>query len=402
MRLPAGLATHLPGLLKRYLLAPILLGALLMFLVFKVVLPGTPGAAVQPAAKKVPPALKPQLTAETPLQAQMETYRLRDSEQEKHLKVLAQQVDGLRKQLDESEQARKREHAHTGEQDARRRAEFERLLAQHRQQEARKPVVPAAPPPKRHPEAVSAPLASLFELRTMRPERTSTRPLPPLANYDETAYLAIGCHAEVRMATGVMASSQLGGEHFGNPILFTITGTFHCPWKLGEPGMRPVPSGIDAAGCLGLGKAKADLASSRAQIMVEHLSCILPDGTAYEPPVKGFIVDRDGTQGLVGQVYTHDSAKIGKAFVAGMIQEASAAFGLAKSHILITDRGLSGQFPGQASTSTLQQIANYWLEQARALQPTLWVHAGSTGFLVLQQGLPLHGYPVTALVKGIL
>lgn len=258
---------------------------------------------------------------------------------------------------------------------------------------ARPPVVktlPVPPPP--------APAPATFELRTLEAKpRSQPRTLPPRADRAETAYLGTGCFARIKVVTGVMATSQLSGTTWGHPVLLSVTEAFDCPWLLGQPGEVPRRSQIPLQGCFMLGHAKADMSSSRAMVALDQLACVMPGGAFFEEPIKGYVTDADGTLGLVGTVHTHDSAKIAKAFLTGLIQEASAAFGLARSSFVVTG---TGQQPFQGTQTTLQQVANFYLEQARALLPTLWVPSKTPGYGVLQESVELPAYPVVAFLRG--
>jgi Skp family chaperone for outer membrane proteins len=393
----------LPGLVRQYpwlMLGVMILGAVFAWKAFA---PAIPRAAR--VATAAVPTLRPTVTTRDPLEKQMDDLRDENKAEHKAREALTKALKALEQKAEADTKAREEERAQAAQRLAQQQQQFEATLQQVRTATARErsatrsTPTPAVKLGTSTPVVVpSAPVGPMFELRTLRPEVRSgaSRPLPPLANQDETAYLAAGCLAEVTVVTGVMATSQLGGETWGHPVLFNVATAFHCPWRLGGPGQRPRPSGIELAGCFALGKAKADMSSSRAIIAVELLSCVFPDGSSYEVPIKGYAVDQDGTLGIVGELHTHDSAKLAKAFLTGLIQEASAAFGLAKSQLVIT--GTSGPQPFQGAQTTLQQVANFWLEQARALLPTLWVRSKTPAYLVLLEGLPLQGYPVVALV----
>src|SRR5262249_13114552 len=78
--------------------------------------------------------------------------------------------------------------------------------------------------------------SKLFEMRTLRPEHAQTRPMPPSANAAHIPYLPKACFAQVRIVGGVMATSQVSGDTWGNPVFVTLITPFTCPWMLGGPG----------------------------------------------------------------------------------------------------------------------------------------------------------------------
>ena len=63
----------------------------------------------------------------------------------------------------------------------------------------------------------------------------------------------------------------------------------------------PNDTEVPLEGCLMIGKATADLQSVRARVEAVSLSCVLPDGTSFERPVRGYFTGADGTLGVPGR-----------------------------------------------------------------------------------------------------
>ena len=63
----------------------------------------------------------------------------------------------------------------------------------------------------------------------------------------------------------------------------------------------PNDTEIPLEDCLLIGKATADISSVRARVEAVSLSCVLPDGTAFERQVKGYFTGQDGTLGVPGK-----------------------------------------------------------------------------------------------------
>jgi conjugal transfer pilus assembly protein TraB len=239
----------------------------------------------------------------------------------------------------------------------------------------------------------------LFEMRTLRPEHAQTRPMPPAANAADIPYLPKACFAQVRVVGGVMATSQVSGDTWGNPVFVTLMTPFTCPWMVGGPGLPPKPTRVELDGAFALGKGKADMSASRVQVLMEDLSVVLPTGHAHEQPIKAYLIGSDGRQGLPGKLERHESYYVMRAFMAGLIQEVGKLLAVAKSQVVFTSTGTQS-FGG--IESTLDKVATYWLEQARALSPTLTVESGETGYLVLLEGFAFPDYPTaTYLAKGL-
>ena len=61
-----------------------------------------------------------------------------------------------------------------------------------------------------------------------------------------------------------------------------------------------------------------------------------------------------------------------------------------------TQNGQVGETAGFSALATAAaQLSQFYLQQASQLLPTLWVESGTPARLVLQEGLPLEGFPTT-------
>lgn len=141
-----------------------------------------------------------------------------------------------------------------------------------------------------------------------------------------------------------------------------------------------------------------DLASERAYLRLEKLSCVLRDGTALEVPLKGFVAGEDGKAGLRGRVVSKQGQLIARALVAGVAS--GIGNGLAQSFTSLStstlgnvqniDPGNIAQF-GVANgfASALDRIAQWYLERANEVYPVLEVDAGRVVEVVLNEGLEL-------------
>ncbi len=236
-------------------------------------------------------------------------------------------------------------------------------------------------------------------LRSEKPASFAGPPPSPLRA--KTPFLPAGSFAEGRAITGVMATSRAGGAL---PVLFAVTKPFTGPFQLRGSGVNPQETALPIEGCFVMGKAAADLGSSRVIIQLDLLSCVFPDQAAFERPIKGFATGIDGTLGIVGRVETHDSAVIAKSFLTGLLAGASESFNLAKRTTLVTPLGgtintQNSQFGETAGFAALANAAahlsQFYLQQASQLLPTLWVESGTTARLVLLEGLELEGLPTT-------
>jgi len=387
----------------------LLSGGLLGWLVYWQLTPTTPVPRPVVAKAQAVPGLgveRPVLE-KTLLDVQKENAHLQGTLEE-HQRALRQMQQSL------TTAERDRQAAATAQEQR-----FEGLLKQAQQAvqqaQAAKPV-PAPPPrPQPRPAATVQPRAEApkqdggpqattggAKIRILRSDKAASfAGSPPSPLRAETPFLPAGSFAEGRAITGVMATSRAGGAL---PVLFAVTKPFTGPFQLQGSGMHPQETALPIEGCFIMGKAAADLGSSRVIIQLELLSCVFPDQAAFERPLKGFATGVDGTLGIVGRVETHESVVIAKSFLTGLLAGASESFNLAKRTTLVTPLGgtinaQQGQYGESAGFAALAnaaaQLSQFYLQQASQLLPTLWVESGTPARLVLQEGLALEGLPTT-------
>jgi conjugal transfer pilus assembly protein TraB len=298
---------------------------------------------------------------------------------------------------------------------------FEELLKRTQQaQQARQAPAPK-PPPKPQPKPAPAvsprpepppgdgtPVPERGpKIRILRSDKAASfAGPPPSVTRADTPFLPAGSYAEGRLVTGVFATSRQGGAL---PVLFAVTKAFQGPFQLRGPGLPPVSTALPIEGCLILGKAQADLASSRVIVQLDTLSCVFPDGATFERPLKGYAVGVDGTLGILGRLETRDSAYLARTFLTSLLAGAAEAFALAKRSILVTPLGgtlntQTGNVGETAGFSALAhaaaQLSQFYLSQAERLMPVLWSQAGTPARLVLQEGLSLDGLPTATLLSS--
>jgi len=78
----------------------------------------------------------------------------------------------------------------------------------------------------------------------------------------------------------------------------------------------------DIKKCFAVGWARGDLASERAYIRIDRMSCIAQDGTIWVAKGGNFgaVYGEDGKVGLIGRVVAKEGALLARALVAGFLQ----------------------------------------------------------------------------------
>jgi hypothetical protein len=202
----------------------------------------------------------------------------------------------------------------------------------------------------------------------------------------QVSYLPGGSMARSVLLTG--ADAPVGGKPF--PVLVALKEAFASPNSYSVP----------LKGCFALGKAEGNASSERADIQIVRMSCVLPDGKAFEQEVTGYLVGDDGKQGIPGKLVDKEGRKIAFAAIAGVGAGLARAFGQQQVTNVVTDSGaVTSTVTGDALTfglaSGAQGAANemqkYFQKQAERLFPVVEIDAGKNVTLVMLSGVKVSG-----------
>ncbi len=215
----------------------------------------------------------------------------------------------------------------------------------------------------------------------------------------QTSYLPGGSMARSVLLTG--ADAPVGGKPF--PVLLALKEAFASPNSYHVP----------LKGCFALGKAEGNASSERADIQIVRMSCVLPDGKAFEQEVTGYLVGEDGKQGIPGKLVDKEGRKIAFAAVAGVAAGLARAFGQQQVTNVVTDSGaITSTVTGDALTFGLAsgaqgaatELQRYFQKQAERLFPVVEIDAGKNVTLVMLSGIKVPGLEAankTNLRRGI-
>jgi hypothetical protein len=194
----------------------------------------------------------------------------------------------------------------------------------------------------------------------------------------QTSYLPGGSMARSLLLTGVDA--PVGGKPF--PVLLALKAAFASPNSYQVP----------LKGCFALGKAEGNASSERADIQIVRMSCVLPDGKAFEQEITGYLVGEDGKQGIPGKLVDKEGRKIAFAAVAGVAAGLARAFGQQQVTNVVTDSGaVTSTVTGDALTFGLAggaqgaatEMQRYFQKQAERLFPVVEIDAGKNVTMVM-------------------
>ena len=246
----------------------------------------------------------------------------------------------------------------------------ERSYTERREAERQAPT--PAPPPR---------------LRVLRPgggEVVPASTTPPPASSQPAGgpwvRLPVGSLVTGELLTGAFATKVRGDAL---PVLVQLRSAYS----------GPNDSEIPLEGCLMIGKATADLQSVRARVEAVSLSCVLPDGTAFERPVRGYFTGADGTLGVPGR-WEFRSGR----WLANLLSAmGTTAAGVYADVAIARELGAAGAILGDVGTSaTTTRIREFFLERAEEVLPVVWIESETPVYVVMLEGLTIEGLPADA------
>ena len=219
-------------------------------------------------------------------------------------------------------------------------------------------------------------------LRILRPDGgevppASTAPPTPQPTGGPWVRLPVGSLVTGELLTGAFATKVRGDAL---PVLVQLRSAYS----------GPNDTEIPLAGCLMIGKATADLQSVRARVEAVSLSCVLPDGTSFERPVKGYFTGEDGTLGVPGR-WEFRSGR----WLANLLSAmGTTAAGIYADVAIARELGAAGAILGDVGTSeTTARIQGFFLERAEEILPVVWVESQTPVYVVMLEGLTIEGLP---------
>ena len=204
----------------------------------------------------------------------------------------------------------------------------------------------------------------------------------------EQPYLPSGSFVSGILLSGLDAPAGVNASKEPHPVLI----------KLSERAVLPNRFRFDIKDCFIVGEGYGDLSSERAYIRTTTLSCVKPDGTSVDVPIKGFVAGEDGKVGLRGRVVSKEGQFLAKALVAGFAEGLSNVFKLSATTVSTSplgaiqtidpNRALQAGAYGGASQA-LERLAQHYIDMADRLFPVIEIDAGRTADVVVLQGRPL-------------
>ena len=238
---------------------------------------------------------------------------------------------------------------------------------------------------RRNTEAQAPPAPPRPRLRILRPEgaQAATVTTPPAAPQPHQPQggpwvrLPVGATVTGELLTGAFATKVRGDAL---PVLVQLRSAYSGPNDTEVP----------LEGCLMIGKATADLQTVRARVEAVSLSCVLPDGTSFERPAKGYFTGADGTLGVPGR-WEFRSGRWLANLLSAMGTTAAGVFGDIAIARELGDGVILGDVGVQETTTRIQE---FFLERAEEILPVVWVESQTPVYVVMLEGVTIEGLPV--------
>ena len=195
-------------------------------------------------------------------------------------------------------------------------------------------------------------------------------------------YMPSGAMIIGTLITGLDAPTGRGAVKDPVPVLVRVK----------KEAILPNRFRADVKECFMLAAGAGDLASERAYLRAETISCVRYDKSIIDLKVQAYAVDSDGKAGLRGRLVSKQGAALGKAIIASFAEGVSQAFS-GNNRINARDgynsevysQGMEAGAVGGFS-SALDRVAQYYLDLADSMHPVLEIDAGRPITFVMVKG----------------
>lgn len=209
---------------------------------------------------------------------------------------------------------------------------------------------------------------------------------------ERAAYIPAGSILTGTLITG--ADFPTGKGSFENPTPSLI--------RLSKHAILPNRYTSDVRECFLLVGGRGELASERAKLRGEMLSCIRNDGSVIQTKLNSYVVGEDGKEGIKGRLVSKQGQLIARTMVAGFLSGMSEAFDYTPVSVLSTTSTGTVQyqenFSSEAAKSgfaeglknSLDRVADFYMDLAEEMVPVVEVNAGRQVDIIVIAGTTLN------------
>lgn len=234
-------------------------------------------------------------------------------------------------------------------------------------------------------EPVAPPLRVIGERRAEKPEEEK-KPVDGFIND-----LLAGGMFEGVLLTGMDAPTNTVAKNNPIPALIRVKTDAILPNMYQGPVRE----------CFVVASGYGMLATERAVLRTEKISCVTEDGEGIEQKIDGYVVGEDGKAGLRGRLVSKQGQLIAKSLVAGMLEGLGTALqpqAVPQLNVSptgtsqyqdpdLTGAGKNALYGGVSSAAN--NVARFYLDMAKEIFPVVEVDAGRRVTVVLLNGIGL-------------
>ncbi|EPR7483864.1 TPA: TraB/VirB10 family protein [Vibrio parahaemolyticus] len=172
--------------------------------------------------------------------------------------------------------------------------------------------------------------------------------------------------------------------------------------RIKEEALLPNNFTADIRECVIVASAVGDLASRRAYLRAEAISCVTEEGKAVEANLSAFAVGPDGRNGIPGRLVSKNGEAAMKSAWAGFLGGLADLAGTSSLSISDNETGAFGVFQSAEAMQTLagsaalqgagdamERLADYYIEIAEQMKPYIEVNPGQSIDFIIQRGSSL-------------
>ena len=170
--------------------------------------------------------------------------------------------------------------------------------------------------------------------------------------------------------------------------------------RIKDPGQLPNFFQSNISDCHIIGAGFGDIASERAKIRLETLSCVLLNGDILEVAITGYVAGEDGKNGMRGRVVPRTGSLIAKSLLAGTLSGIGGAVGQQFQNLSTSPLGsvttidpnrVAQAGLAEGTQSALEKLADFYLARANEIYPVIEIEANRIGEIILTSKVDLGG-----------
>lgn len=182
----------------------------------------------------------------------------------------------------------------------------------------------------------------------------------------------------------------------------TLRDPFPAILRIKEEALLPNNFTADVRECVIVASAVGDLASRRAYLRAEAISCVTDAGNAVEANLNAFAVGGDGRNGIQGRLVSKNGEAAMKSAFAGFLSGIANLAGTSTYNIADDETGvfgalqdpkvmqsLAGTAALQGASSAMDRLAEYYIEIAEQMKPYIEINPGLQIDFIIQRGSSL-------------